>query len=202
VTGAAPVREELVLAVGCSMRVETPAPIGAVVQVAPAPNPGLGVRREEWNTTARHHTYVDRYDNRCERFSIGAGVTELVCVTDGRMSGTEGGPTALHVTPEAAVGGPIGFVRDGDEIVLDAITGRLDLLVDDQELARRAAEVSPRASTPLRGYERLHVEHVLQADQGCDLDFLVDYDSHPHSGDLRVPSDLSATPAAAKEIQR
>jgi len=60
------------------MRVETPAPIGAVVQVAPAPNPGLGVRREEWNTTARHHTYVDRYDNRCERFSIGAGVTELV----------------------------------------------------------------------------------------------------------------------------
>jgi dihydroxyacid dehydratase/phosphogluconate dehydratase len=103
-----------------------------------------------------------------------AGVTELVCVTDGRMSGTEGGPTALHVTPEAAVGGPIGLVRDGDEIVLDAITGRLDLLVDEQELARRAAETPPSASTPLRGYERLHAQHVLQADQGCDLDFLVD----------------------------
>jgi dihydroxy-acid dehydratase len=112
-----------------------------------------------------------------------AGVTELVCVTDGRMSGTEGGPTALHVTPEAAVGGPIGFVRDGDEIVLDAITGRLDLLVDEQELARRAAEAPPRASTPLRGYERLHVEHVLQADQGCDLDFLVDPDSRQPSLD-------------------
>jgi dihydroxy-acid dehydratase len=103
-----------------------------------------------------------------------AGITELVCVTDGRMSGTEGGPTALHVTPEAAVGGPIGLVRDGDEIVLDATTGRLDLLVDDQELARRAAETPPSASTPLRGYERLHAKHVLQADQGCDLDFLVD----------------------------
>ena len=103
-----------------------------------------------------------------------AGITELVCVTDGRMSGTEGGPTALHVTPEAAVGGPIGLVRDGDEIVLDAITGRLDLLVDDQELARRAAETPPSASTALRGYERLHAQHVLQADQGCDLDFLVD----------------------------
>jgi dihydroxy-acid dehydratase len=103
-----------------------------------------------------------------------AGITELVCVTDGRMSGTEGGPTALHVTPEAAIGGPIGLVRDGDEIVLDAITGRLDLLVDGQELARRAAENPPAAATPLRGYERLHAQHVLQADQGCDLDFLVD----------------------------
>jgi|tagenome__1003787_1003787.scaffolds.fasta_scaffold20986755_4 dihydroxy-acid dehydratase len=102
------------------------------------------------------------------------GITELVCVTDGRMSGTEGGPTALHVTPEAAVGGPIGLVRDGDEIVLDATTGRLDLLVDERELARRAAETPPRATTALRGYERLHAEHVLQADQGCDLDFLVD----------------------------
>ena len=71
-------REELVLAVGCSLRVETPAPIGAVVQVAPASNAALGVRREEWNTTARHHTYVDLYGNRCERFSIEAGATELV----------------------------------------------------------------------------------------------------------------------------
>jgi dihydroxyacid dehydratase/phosphogluconate dehydratase len=87
----------------------------------------------------------------------------------------EGWPTALHVTPEAAVGGPIGLVRDGDEIVLDAITGTLDLLVDDQELVRRADEAPPSASAPLRGYERLHAQHVLQADQGCDLDFLVDH---------------------------
>ena len=107
---------------------------------------------------------------------LNEGITELVCVTDGRMSGTEGGPTALHVTPEASVGGPIGLVRDGDEIVLDAITGKLDLLVDEEELARRAAEAPRRDSAPARGYERLHFQHVLQADQGCDLDFLVDYD--------------------------
>jgi dihydroxyacid dehydratase/phosphogluconate dehydratase len=75
-----------------------------------------------------------------------AGITELVCVTDGRMSGTEGGATALHVTPETAVGGPIGLIRDGDEIVLDVTTGRLDLLVEDRELARRATEARPSAS--------------------------------------------------------
>ena len=103
-----------------------------------------------------------------------AGITELVCVTDGRMSGTEGGAIALHVTPEAAVGGPIGLVRDGDEIVLDATTGRLDLLVEDRELARRASEARPSASAARRGYERLYLDHVLQADQGCDFDFLVD----------------------------
>ena len=103
-----------------------------------------------------------------------AGITELVCVTDGRMSGTEGGATALHVTPEAAVGGPIGLVRDGDEIVLDATTGRLDLLVEDRELARRVTEARPNASAARRGYERLYLDHVLQADQGCDFDFLVD----------------------------
>ena len=103
-----------------------------------------------------------------------AGITELVCVTDGRMSGTEGGATALHVTPEAAIGGPIGLVRDGDEIVLDATTGRLDLLADDRELARRATEARASASTARRGYERLYLDHVLQADQGCDFDFLLD----------------------------
>ncbi|WP_430336073.1 dihydroxy-acid dehydratase [Rhodococcus sp. ACT016] len=116
---------------------------------------------------------------------LNAGITELVCVTDGRMSGTEGGPTALHVTPEAAVGGPIGLVRDGDEIVLDAITGKIDLRVDEEELARRAAEAPPRDSAPARGYERLHFQHVLQADQGCDLDFLVDYDWQQQSLDSR-----------------
>jgi dihydroxy-acid dehydratase len=103
-----------------------------------------------------------------------ANVRNMVCVTDGRMSGTEAGATALHVTPEAAVGGPIGLVRDGDEIVLDATCGRLDLLVDDRELARRRAEAHPSSSAAHRGYERLYVDHVLQADQGCDFDFLVD----------------------------
>jgi dihydroxy-acid dehydratase len=103
-----------------------------------------------------------------------ANVRDMVCVTDGRMSGTEGGATALHVVPEAAAGGPIGLVRDGDEIVLDASRGTLDLLVDDDELARRAAQRSPRRSGPGRGYEQLYVDHVLQADRGCDFDFLVD----------------------------
>ena len=124
-----------------------------------------------------------------------AGITEIVCVTDGRMSGTEGGPTALHVTPEAAVGGPIGLVRDGDEILLDAINGTLDLLVDDAELARRAAETPPRVSTAHRGYERLYVEHVLQPDQGSDMDFLVD---HTNSSSLAK----AETPHPKKEIQR
>ena len=102
------------------------------------------------------------------------GVREMVCVTDGRMSGTQSGAVALHVTPEAAVGGPIGLVRDGDEIVLDARRGVLDLLVDEQELARRASEPRSGRPTPIRGYEALYVDHVLQADEGCDLDFLVD----------------------------
>ncbi|HXY45482.1 MAG TPA: dihydroxy-acid dehydratase [Acidimicrobiales bacterium] len=103
-----------------------------------------------------------------------AGVREMVCVTDGRMSGTEFGAVALHVTPEAAIGGPIGLVRDGDEILLDARRGVLDLLVDERELARRAHEPRPGRPTPARGYESLYIEHVLQADEGCDLDFLVD----------------------------
>jgi dihydroxyacid dehydratase/phosphogluconate dehydratase len=81
-----------------------------------------------------------------------ANITERVCVTDGCMSGTEGGATALHVTPEAAVGGPIGLVRDGDEIALDATTGRLDLLVEDRKLTRRATEAPPSASAARRGY--------------------------------------------------
>jgi len=69
--------DEVVLALGCTLRVQTPSPIGAVMQVVPAPAPDLTVRREEWATTARRHTYVDRYGNRCERLRIDAGETEL-----------------------------------------------------------------------------------------------------------------------------
>ena len=103
-----------------------------------------------------------------------AGVRDMVCVTDGRMSGTQFGAVALHITPEAGVGGPLGLVRDGDEIVLDVRHGVLDLLVDERELARRSTEHRARPAGPARGYEALYVQHVLQADQGCDLDFLVD----------------------------
>ncbi len=112
-----------------------------------------------------------------------AGVREMVCVTDGRMSGTQFGAVALHVAPEAAAGGPIGLVRDGDKILLDARRGVLDLQVDERELARRADEPRPRHPTPTRGYEALYIEHVLQADEGCDLDFLVDKTMSPQKTD-------------------
>jgi len=100
-------------------------------------------------------------------------------VTDGRMSGTEFGAVALHVTPEAAIGGPIGLVEDGDEIVLDARRGVLDLVVDQPTLARRAEERRHERPRPTRGYEALYVDHVLQADEGCDLDFLADRTTAP-----------------------
>jgi dihydroxy-acid dehydratase len=87
------------------------------------------------------------------------------------MSGTSAGAVVLHVTPEAAVGGPLALVRDGDVIELDVAEGRLDLLVRNAELTERQRGIV-LAAPPARGYERLHHLHVLQADQGCDLDFL------------------------------
>jgi dihydroxy-acid dehydratase len=102
-----------------------------------------------------------------------AGVTDMVRISDARMSGTAYGTVILHVSPEAAVGGPLALVRDGDRIRLDYAARRLDLLVDDAELQRRRAHLQP-ARRAARGYERLFVDHVLQASDGCDLDFLVD----------------------------
>jgi dihydroxy-acid dehydratase len=100
-----------------------------------------------------------------------AGVKDMVRISDARMSGTAYGTVILHVAPEAAVGGPLALVRDGDCIKLDFAARRIDLLVADDELARRRAEVrAPKL--PERGYARLYAEHVLQADQGCDFDFL------------------------------
>jgi Dihydroxyacid dehydratase/phosphogluconate dehydratase len=88
------------------------------------------------------------------------------------MSGTAYGTVILHVSPEAAAGGPLALVRNGDRIRLDTAGRRLDLLIDDAELARRRLEYAPPAA-PARGYARLHATSVLQADRGCDLDFLV-----------------------------
>jgi dihydroxy-acid dehydratase len=99
------------------------------------------------------------------------GVRDIVRVSDARMSGTAFGTCVLHVSPEAAVGGPLAAVRDGDPIVLDAFDGRLELDVSPAELDRRMAEVAPRPAVA-RGYRGLHSRHVLQADLGCDLDFL------------------------------
>ena len=100
------------------------------------------------------------------------GVKDMIRISDARMSGTAFGTIVLHVTPEAATGGPLGLVRTGDRIRLSVAERRLDLLVDEDELGRRRAAlpVSPRAAG--RGYAKLYHEHVLPADQGCDFDFL------------------------------
>jgi dihydroxy-acid dehydratase len=100
-----------------------------------------------------------------------AGVTDMVRISDARMSGTAFGTIVLHVIPEAAVGGPLARVRNGDRICLSVKERRLDLLVDPAELARRAAHSAPPVR-PARGYRRLYADHVLQADLGCDFDFL------------------------------
>jgi dihydroxy-acid dehydratase len=103
------------------------------------------------------------------------GVRDMVRVCDGRMSGTAYGTVVLHVTPEAAAGGPLALVRTGDHVVLDVPARRLDLDVPDSELRQRTP--SPAAAggfaSPRRGWERLYVDHVQQADTGADLDFLI-----------------------------
>ena len=101
-----------------------------------------------------------------------AGVDDMVRVTDGRMSGTAFGTCVLHVAPEAAIGGPLALVRDGDQIALDVDAGTLDLEVSADELAEREARWQPPARTHLRGWPALYQEHVTQADLGCDFDFL------------------------------
>ena len=97
----------------------------------------------------------------------------MVRLSDARMSGTAYGTVVLHVAPEAALGGPLALVRDGDQIALDVEARRLELLVDAAELQRRREAWRPAASRALAGYQTLFVEHVLQADRGCDFDFLV-----------------------------
>jgi dihydroxy-acid dehydratase len=101
------------------------------------------------------------------------GVKDMVRISDARMSGTSYGTVVLHVSPEAAVGGPLALVRDGDEIELDVPNRRLTLRVPDEELARRRAAWTPRPPHYERGYGRLFLDHVLQAHQGADFDFLV-----------------------------
>jgi dihydroxy-acid dehydratase len=101
------------------------------------------------------------------------GVKDMVRISDARMSGTAYGTVVLHVSPEAAVGGPLAFVRSGDRIRLSVRERRLDLDVDAAELARRRANWQAPAM-PARGYQRLYAERVLQAEDGCDFDFLRD----------------------------
>ncbi len=100
------------------------------------------------------------------------GLKDMVRISDARMSGTAFGTVVLHVSPEAAAGGPLALIRDGDIVKLDVKGRRLDFKVDDAELAKRKAQWKPPAK-PERGYARLYSEHVTQAEQGCDFDFLM-----------------------------
>ncbi len=100
------------------------------------------------------------------------GVKDMVRISDARMSGTSYGTVVLHVAPESAVGGPLALVRDGDEIELNVPSRTLTLRVSDEELGRRRAAWKPRPPHFDRGYGRLFLDHVLQAHEGCDFDFL------------------------------
>jgi dihydroxy-acid dehydratase len=111
------------------------------------------------------------------------GITDMVRISDARMSGTAYGTVVLHISPEAAAGGALALVRDGDQIELDVAKRRLQLLVPDKELKKRRGQWKAPKRPLERGYWRLYVDHVLQAHQGADLDFLVG-----KSGDF-VPRD-------------
>ena len=105
------------------------------------------------------------------------GLRDMVRISDARMSGTAYGTVVLHVAPEAAAGGVLALVKTGDEIVLSAKEGRLDLLVEDEELSARRTYMSTPLPDYERGYIKLYIDHVLGADKGADLDFLVGKDT-------------------------
>jgi len=105
-----------------------------------------------------------------------AGVKDMVRISDARMSGTAFGTIVLHITPESAAGGPLALVRSGDNIRLDVAARSITLLVDDAELALRRAALPAPSQGPRRGYARLFHDSILQADDGCDFDFLTGQD--------------------------
>ncbi|HFE9867310.1 TPA: IlvD/Edd family dehydratase [Acinetobacter baumannii] len=105
---------------------------------------------------------------------LAKGITDMVRISDARMSGTAYGTVVLHVAPEAMAGGPLAVVHNGDFIELDAYAGKLHLEVNDEELKQHLENLAPPAPPSfIGGYRKLYVEHVLQADEGCDFDFLV-----------------------------
>ena len=103
---------------------------------------------------------------------LAQGVTDMVRISDARMSGTSFGTCILHVSPESAVGGPLAIVKDGDLVAVDIPAGKLDLLISDSEREARMSAWSRPISSHLRGWPALYQQHVLQAEEGCDLDFL------------------------------
>ena len=101
------------------------------------------------------------------------GVRDMVRISDARMSGTAFGTVILHVTPETQAGGPLGIVQTGDRIRIDVFKGELNLLISEDELEQRLANWQPPVIPFTRGYYKLYIDHVMQADTGADLDFLV-----------------------------
>ncbi|HEX4927241.1 MAG TPA: IlvD/Edd family dehydratase [Burkholderiales bacterium] len=101
-----------------------------------------------------------------------AGVKDMVRISDARMSGTAYGTIVLHVSPESAAGGPLALAKNGDRIRLSVRERRIDLLIDENELRKRKAAWRPPVEVPKRGYAKLYMQHVLQAEHGCDFDFL------------------------------
>jgi dihydroxyacid dehydratase/phosphogluconate dehydratase len=123
--------------------------------IGPRGAPGM----PEWGSIAMPKKLLD------------AGVRDMVRISDARMSGTAGGTVILHVCPEAAVGGPLALVRDGDWIELDVPQRTLHVLLSDEEMNQRRAVWQAPAPRFTRGYGKLYIDHVLQADEGCDFDF-------------------------------
>jgi dihydroxy-acid dehydratase len=101
------------------------------------------------------------------------GVSDMVRISDARMSGTSFGTVVLHISPESACGGPLAVVEDGDLVELDVPNRKLNLLVDDREIKRRLEHWRAPKPHYTRGYGKLFIDHVLQADKGCDFDFLI-----------------------------
>jgi dihydroxy-acid dehydratase len=104
---------------------------------------------------------------------LNQGVTDMVRISDARMSGTSFGTVVLHVAPESAIGGPLAAVRTGDEIALDVHARKLELCVPPDEIAARLREFETPEPHYTRGYGRLFLDHVTQANLGCDFDFLM-----------------------------
>jgi hypothetical protein len=100
------------------------------------------------------------------------GIRDMLRISDARMSGTSYGACVLHVTPESHVGGPLALVRDGDRISIDIEARRVDVLISDEEMAKRKAAWKQPAAKFTRGYGVLYLKHIQQADKGCDFDFL------------------------------
>src|SRR5262249_14324891 len=100
------------------------------------------------------------------------GITDMVRISDARMSGTSFGTVVLHVAPESAIGGPLAIVQTGDEIVLDVAARKIELALPEDQIARRLSRFTAPPPHYTRGYGRLFLDHVTQANLGCDFDFL------------------------------